>query len=163
MTTPDYTKGHSIVLTGLAQWAKVTEASGPSEFSKKYQLNLILSKESIDDLANLGERVYAAVVKVEKMDKETEQMVRVAPFITAKSNNLPQVFTLDKKAYAGLIGNDSLLRIKCTLKAYEYMGKKGLTVYLNGVLIMELKEYSGKSIDDLWQGLDYKPADDLPF
>jgi hypothetical protein len=70
---------------------------------------------------------------------------------------------MDKKAYAGLIGNDSLLRIQCTLKAYEYMGKKGLTVYLNGVLIMELKEYSGKSIDDLWQGIDYKPADDLPF
>jgi hypothetical protein len=43
------------------------------------------------------------------------------------------------------------------------MGKKGLTVYLNGVLIVELKEYSGKSIDDLWQGIDYKPADDLPF
>ncbi len=166
MSNIDFTKGHNMVLTGLAQWAKITEASGPSDFSKKYQLNLILAKESIDELANLGERAYVAVVKVEKMDKETEKMVRVPAFITAKSSNLPQVFTLDKKPYTGLIGNDSLLKIKVTLKAYEYMGKKGLTVYLNGALILELKEYTGgANLDDLWQGVDVKaaPVDDLPW
>jgi hypothetical protein len=46
------------------------------------------------------------------------------------------------------------------------MGKKGLTVYLNGALILELKEYTGgANLDDLWQGVDVKqaPVDDLPW
>jgi hypothetical protein len=165
--TPDYTKGHDVVVTGLAQWAKITEASGPSDMSKKYQMDLVLSKESIDDLANLGERVYAAVVKVQKRKKDSEELEKVPPFVTLKSQNAPKVYTLDKKEYKGLIGNESLMKVKGTLKAYEYMGKKGLSFYINGAIILDLKEYKGSSanLDDLWEGVDAKqaPINDLPF
>jgi hypothetical protein len=135
--------------------------------SKKYQTNLVLSKESIDELANLGERVYAAVVKVQKRKKDSDELEQVPPFVTLKSQNLPKVYTLDKKEFKGLIGNDSLMKVKGTLKAYEYMGKKGLSLYINGAIILDLKEYQGSSanLDDLWEGVDAKqaPINDLPF
>jgi hypothetical protein len=59
------------------------------------------------------------------------------------------------------------MKVKGTLKAYEYMGKKGLSLYINGAIILDLKEYQGSSanLDDLWEGVDAKqaPINDLPF
>jgi hypothetical protein len=47
------------------------------------------------------------------------------------------------------------------------MGKKGLSFYINGAIILDLKEYKGSSanLDDLWEGVDAKqaPINDLPF
>ena len=99
MSTIDFTKGHNMVLTGLAQWAKITEASGPSDFSKKYQLNLILAKESIDEnkmpVSETLAKIFALQGNYPKSIYVYEQLILIFP--EKKSFFATQIKNLKKK------------------------------------------------------------------
>jgi hypothetical protein len=90
-------------------------------------------------------------------------------YITAKSKLLPKVYDANRQVFTGHIGNGSLLRVKVLIKEWEALKKKGITAYLNGVVIVKLEEYNNLNDDALFQGLDNAQSagtefsDGLPF
>lgn len=152
----NFKDGVSVILAGSTKWAKVTEATGPNELSEKYQLDLYLDDASIASIKGIG---------AENILKDKGEGV----YITAKSKLLPKVYDASRQAFTGRIGNGSLLRIKVLVKEWEALKKKGITAYLNGIVIVKLEEYNSLGDDALFEGLeptqseDSANSDGLPF
>jgi len=152
----NFKDGVSAILAGTTKWAKVTEATGPNDLSEKYQLDLYLDKASEESLRGMG---------AESILKDKGEGV----YITAKSKLLPKVYDTNRQVFTGHIGNGSLLRVKVLIKEWEALKKKGITAYLNGVVIVKLEEYNNLNDDALFQGLDNAQSggtelsDGLPF
>ena len=153
MTKPDFTKGHQMFVNGKAVWAKVTNATGPNDMSNKFQLDLELDDASLAEIQSFGPRVFEAIVKTTRKAKDSDARVECTPFITPKSQNPPRVFGANRLPYDGPVGNGSDVRCQIIIKVFEYKGKKGLTVYLNAVVVVNLVEYSNINEDALFEGL----------
>ena len=152
----NFKDGVSVILAGTTKWAKVTEATGPNDLSEKYQLDLYLDDASEKTLRGMG---------ADSILKDKGEGV----YITAKSKLLPKVFDANRQAFTGHIGNGSLVRVKVLIKEWEALKKKGITAYLNGVVIVKLEEYNSLGDDALFEGLepaqtqDATDSDGLPF
>lgn len=145
----NFKDGVSAILAGTAKWAKVTEATGPNELSEKYQLDLYLDDASEKTLRGMG---------ADSILKDKGEGV----YITAKSKLLPKVFDANRQAFTGRIGNGSLLRVKVLVKEWEALKKKGITAYLNGIVIVKLEEYNSLGDDALFEGLEPTATQDAP-
>lgn len=152
----NFKDGVSVILAGTAKWAKVTEATGPNDLSEKYQLDLYLDDASEKTLRGVG---------ADSIIKDKGEGL----YITAKSKLIPKVFDANRQEFAGHIGNGSLVRVKVLVKEWEALNKKGITAYLNGVVIVKLEEYNSLGDDALFEGLeptqsnDSATSDGLPF
>jgi len=149
MAKLDFAKGVSVVLTGTANWARLTEASGPDQLSEKYQVDLTLDAESIKALETMRILDHVLQAKYEM------------PTVRLKTKNLIKVWDKSKTLYTGLIGNGSTLRVRATIKSYEMGGKKGLTIYINEALVLSLEEYASAPDDSLFEGVD--TSSELPI
>lgn len=145
----NFKDGVSVILAGTTKWAKVTEATGPNDLSEKYQLDLYLDDASEKTLRGMG---------AESILKDKGEGV----YITAKSKLLPKVFDANRQAFTGHIGNGSLLRVKVLIKEWEALKKKGITAYLNGIVIVKLEEYNSLGDDALFEGLEPTATQDAP-
>ena len=145
----NFKDGVSVILAGTTKWAKVTEATGPNDLSEKYQLDLYLDSASEKTLRGMG---------AESILKDKGEGV----YITAKSKLLPKVFDANRQAFTGHIGNGSLLRVKVLIKEWEALKKKGITAYLNGIVIVKLEEYNSLGDDALFEGLEPTATQDAP-
>lgn len=145
----NFKDGVSVILAGTSKWAKVTEATGPNDLSEKYQLDLYLDDASAASIKGLG---------AESILKDKGEGV----YITAKSKLLPKVFDVNRQAFTGRIGNGSLLRVKVLIKEWEALKKKGITAYLNGIVIVKLEEYNSLGDDALFEGLEPTATQDAP-
>ena len=145
----NFKDGVSVILAGTTKWAKVTEATGPNDLSEKYQLDLYLDDASEKTLRGMG---------ADSILKDKGEGV----YITAKSKLLPKVFDANRQAFTGHIGNGSLLRVKVLVKEWEALKKKGITAYLNGIVIVKLEEYNSLGDDALFEGLEPTATQDAP-
>lgn len=136
-------------MAGTAKWAKVTEATGPNELSEKYQLDVYLDEASEKTIRGM---------KADSILKDKGEGV----YLTAKSKLLPKVFDASRQPFTGRIGNGSLVRVKVLIKEWEALKKKGITAYLNGIVIVKLEEYSSLADDALFEGLEPAPTQDAP-
>ena len=153
MTKPDFIKGHQMFVNGKAVWAKVTSATGPNDMSQKFQLDLELDDQSLAEIKSFGPKVFEAIVKTTRKAKDSDARVECVPFITPNSQNAPRVFDANRMPYDGSIGNGSDVRCQIIIKVFEYKGKKGLTVYLNAVVVVKLVEYSNIDESALFEGI----------
>ena len=142
MAKLDFAKGVSVVLTGTANWARLTEATGPDQLSEKYQVDLTLDADSIKALETMRILEHVSQAKYEQ------------PTARLKTKNLIKVWDKSKTLYTGMIGNGSTLRVRATIKSYEMGGKKGLTVYINEALVLSLEEYASAPDESLFEGID---------
>ena len=145
----NFKDGVSVILAGTTKWAKVTEATGPNDLSEKYQLDLYLDDASEKTLRGMG---------ADSILKDKGEGV----YITAKSKLLPKVFDANRQAFTGHIGNGSLVRVKVLVKEWEALKKKGITAYLNGIVIVKLEEYNSLGDDALFEGLEPTATQDAP-
>lgn len=145
----NFKDGVSVILAGTTKWAKVTEATGPNDLSEKYQLDLYLDDASEKTLRGMG---------ADSILKDKGEGV----YITAKSKLLPKVFDSSRQVFTGHIGNGSLLRVKVLVKEWEALKKKGITAYLNGIVIVKLEEYNSLGDDALFEGLEPTATQDAP-
>lgn len=53
MSKIDFSKGVTIVVSGTANWAQLTERSGPNKLSEKYQVELTLDDASKKELESM--------------------------------------------------------------------------------------------------------------
>lgn len=136
----DFDKGVQVVVSGTANWAQLTERSGANKLSEKYQVELTLDKASQDQLKGMKILDHVNIKRQDGSLKYDQPTMRL------KSKNLPKVYDLNKQIFNDLIGNGSVLRCQAVIKTYEMAGKKGLTCYVNKVLVLELNDLD--SIDD---------------
>jgi hypothetical protein len=158
MAKLDFAKGVSAVLTGTANWAQLTEKSGPNKLSEKYQVELTLDKESQAVLESMKILSHLNIKRQDGTNKYDEPTVRL------KSNNLPQLWDTSKTPFTGLIGNGSVLRVRAFIKSWEMAGKKGLTAYINKGIVLSLNDLGSTDDSDLWEDVDIKPllSDEVP-
>jgi hypothetical protein len=145
----NFKDGVSAIVAGTAKWAKVTEATGPNELSEKYQIDVYLDEASEKTIRGM---------KADSILKDKGEGV----YLTAKSKLLPKVFDASRQPFTGRIGNGSLVRVKVLIKEWEALKKKGITAYLNGIVIVKLEEYSSLADDALFEGLEPAPTQDAP-
>jgi hypothetical protein len=166
----DFAKGVSVVLTGTANWARLTEKTGPDQMSGKYSVELTLDSASRDLLSGMKILDHVNVKRQDGTYKYEQPTVRL------KTVSLPTIWDSQKNVFTDIIGNGSTMRVKATIKSYEMAGKKGLTCYINKGVVLNLVEMQANTEEDeaLFAGLDATaptatattPAqsdDDLPF
>lgn len=142
MAKLDFAKGVSVVLTGTANWARLTEESGMDQLSEKYQVDLTLDANSVKAIEEMKILDHVTQAKYEQ------------PTVRMKTRNLIKVWDKSKTLYTGLIGNGSTLRVRAVIKSYEMGGKKGLTIYINEALILALENYASGPDEALFDGID---------
>lgn len=172
----DFAKGVPVMLTGTANWAKLTKASGPDQMSSKYSVELTLDADSQKLLT--GMKILNHVnVKTREGEYKYEQ-----PTVRMKSMTPPTLWDSQRNLYEGMIGNGSVLRVKGVIKSWEMAGNKGLTCYINKGVVLDLKEIEDnpEEMDALFEGVEVTPEqasfgspkdapvkdnedDDLPF
>lgn len=148
-TKPDFSKGVRVILTGTAQWAQITPKSGPNKLSGKYQADLMLDAASVKTLEDLGAYKF---VQIKGQDGKPKYEV---PAVRVKANNPPNVFDTHKHAFDDYVNNGSVLKTNCIVKAYDYNGKKGLSVWVNDVIVLTLAERGegGGTPSDFFDGV----------
>lgn len=140
MSKFDFAKGVPMIVSGTANWANLTERSGPNKLSEKYMVELTLDDASLNELKTMG---IADHVNIKRQDGTLKYE---KPTIRLKSKNLPRVYDLKKDLFNDLIGNGSKLRCQILIKTWELAGKKGLACYVNKVLVLELLDID--QVDD---------------
>ena len=155
MSKIDFSKGVSMIVSGTANWAQLTERSGVNKLSEKYQVELTLDDASKKELQAMKILDHVNIKRQDGSLKYEEMTMRL------KSKNAPRVYDLNKQIFNELIGNGSKLRCQILIKSYEMAGKKGLTCYVNKVLVLELND--ADHIDDtaFWADVPDVPADEL--
>lgn len=155
MSKIDFSKGVSIIVSGTANWAQLTERSGVNKLSEKYQVELTLDDASKKELQAMKVLDHVNIKRQDGSLKYEQHTMRL------KSKNTPKVYDLNKQIFNDLIGNGSKLRCQILIKSYEMAGKKGLTCYVNKVLVLELND--ADHIDDtaFWADVPDISADEL--
>jgi hypothetical protein len=155
MSKIDFSKGVSIIVSGTANWAQLTERSGVNKLSEKYQVELTLDDASKKELQAMKILDHVNIKRQDGSLKYEQHTMRL------KSKNAPKVYDLNKQIFNDLIGNGSKLRCQILIKSYEMAGKKGLTCYVNKVLVLELND--ADHIDDtaFWADVSDISADEL--
>lgn len=166
MNKPDFQKGVRVILTGQTQWAQLTPTSGPNKMSEKFQCDLLLDDASVAELDTLGITKHVLIKNGEGQPKYETIAVRI------KANNAPTMFDTNKQTFDDYINNGSTIRCACLIKAWEFSGKKGLSVYINqGVVLSAADRGDNAANDALFEGVKPQPSvvengisnDDLPF
>lgn len=140
MSKFDFAKGVSMIVSGTANWANLTERSGPNKLSEKYMVELTLDDSSVQELTSMK------IIDHVNIKRQDGTLKYEKPTMRLKSKNAPRVYDLKKDIFNDLIGNGSKLRCQITIKSYELGGKKGLTCYINKALILELLDVD--QVDD---------------
>lgn len=129
-----------MIVSGTANWANLTERSGPNKLSEKYMVELTLDDSSVQELTSMK------IIDHVNIKRQDGTLKYEKPTMRLKSKNAPRVYDLKKDIFNDLIGNGSKLRCQITIKSYELGGKKGLTCYINKALILELLDVD--QVDD---------------
>ena len=155
MSKIDFSKGVSMIVSGTANWAQLTERSGVNKLSEKYQVELTLDDASKKELEAMKILDHVNIKRQDGSLKYEEPTIRL------KSKNTPKVYDLNKQIFNDLIGNGSKLRCQILMKTWELAGKKGLASYVNKVLVLELND--ADQIDDsaFWADVPDVEADEL--
>lgn len=166
MNKPDFQKGVRVIISGTTQWAQLTPKSGPNKLSGKFQTDLMLDDASQKELESLGVLKFVQIKNAQGQPKYDVPAVRIS------ANNPPTMFDTSKQTFDDYINNGSTIRAACLIKAWEMAGKKGLSVYINQGVVLELSDRGeSPATDALFAGVvTTAPAtnneisnDDLPF
>lgn len=147
MSKLNFDKGVSIVVSGTANWAQLTEMSGPNKLSEKYQVELSLDEASQKELASMK------ILDHVNIKRQDGSLKYETPTMRFKSKNIVKVYDTNRQIFNDLIGNGSKMRVQGIIKTYEMAGKKGLTCYINKALILELNDVDQVDDSEFFAGL----------
>lgn len=155
MSKYNFAKGVPMIVSGTANWAQITSASGVNELSQKYMVDLTLDEKSLNEITAMGVLDFLQIRSQDGALKYEEPTIRL------KTKNLPPVYDLQKNKFDGFIGNGSKLRCQITIKTWEVNKKKGLTCYLNKALVLDLVEFANETDEEFFSGLPESDANDV--
>lgn len=156
---------------GIAEYAFVNRPQTQFNPEGVYKTNLIVDPNE-DDVKEMLTAIKAASSGQVPYSKREEDGMYVVKF---SSKYQPKV-ALANGSYLDpddipMIGNGSKVRVAYTMQPWDFGGKQGVKLYLQGLQILDLVPYEGEMFDDESDGEeDYQAAaaapdgdDDMPF
>jgi len=136
------------VLSGTAMWAHV---QAPNQFGK-YSIDVVISEDDYEELSGAGVSGL----------KETEDgyIAQIRTNATMKDGSpakKPPVVDAEGMPINELVGNGSKVKVKYNIGDWKFGKKKGKSMYLNAVKVIDLVRY--ESGDDGWGDDDSNPED----
>jgi hypothetical protein len=143
------------VIKGKAYWASVRE---PSKESGKYQLDLSIDENTAKLLSSKGVKVRTEATSGSPNGKNVGTKNDRGTYVTLKANaetkdgkKRPAPLIVDAKknplAKDRLIGNGSIVNVTTAAFDWEFKGKKGTSLNLAVIQVLELVGYANKALD----------------
>ena len=124
------------ILEGSVKWASITTPN--TKFEPVYTIDLIVDEKIANDFASRGHKV--------KQHDEGPALVikRKVHGPNGITRPAPRLLDKDKQEINVAVGNGSKVRVQCSEYEWEYAGKSGKSLDLQGVQVVELVEYKAE-------------------
>ena len=124
------------ILEGSVKWASITTPN--TKFEPVYTVDLIVDEKIANDFASRGHKV--------KQHDEGPALVikRKVHGPNGITRPAPRLLDKDKQEINVAVGNGSKVRVQCSEYEWEYAGKSGKSLDLQGVQVVELVEYKAE-------------------
>ena len=124
------------ILEGSVKWASITTPN--TKFEPVYTIDLIVDEETANDFASRGHKVKqhdeGPALVIKRKVNGPNGMIRPAP----------RLLDASKQEINTAVGNGSKVRVQCSEFEWEYAGKTGKSLDLQGVQVIELVEYKAE-------------------
>ena len=125
-----------MIVEGTGYWASIKTPN--TTFEPVYTINLVVEQEVADDFANKGHTVKqmneGPALVIKRKVNGPNGMIR----------NAPRLIDANKQDINVAVGNGSKGRVQCSEYEWEYAGKSGKSLDLQGVQVVELVEYKAE-------------------
>ena len=124
------------ILEGSVKWASITTPN--TKFEPVYTIDLIVDEKIANDFASRGHKVKqhdeGPALVIKRKVNGPNGMIR----------NAPRLLDANKQDINVAVGNGSKVRVQCSEFEWEYAGKTGKSLDLQGVQVVELVEYKAE-------------------
>ena len=125
-----------MIVEGTAYWASIKTPN--TTFEPVYTVNLVVDQATADDFAGRGHTV-------KQMDEGPALVIkRKVNGPNGMIRNAPRLLDANKQDINLAVGNGSKVRVQCSEFEWEYAGKSGKSLDLQGVQVVELVEYKAE-------------------
>ena len=139
------------------RWASIIEPN--TKFEPRWEIEAELNDEQAAMFADAGVRLK---------EDDGIKLIRFKRNVQGKKKDgtgmydlePPRVVDGNKKPFASLVGNGSLVNIAYELREWNVAGNSGVKPALNGVQVIELVEFSGAKADEFEEEGDTTTIED---
>ena len=125
-----------MIVEGTAYWASIKTPN--TTFEPVYTVNLVVDQETADSFAGRGHTV-------KQMDEGPALVIkRKVNGPNGMIRNAPRLLDANKQDINLAVGNGSKVRVQWSEFEWEYAGKTGKSLDLQGVQVIELVEYKAE-------------------
>jgi len=125
-----------MIVEGTAYWASIKTPN--TTFEPVYTVNLVVDQETADSFAGRGHTV-------KQMDEGPALVIkRKVNGPNGMIRNAPRLLDANKQDINLAVGNGSKGRVQCSEFVWDYAGKTGKSLDLQGVQVIELVEYKAE-------------------
>ena len=125
-----------MIVEGTGYWASIKTPN--TAFEPVYTINLVGEQSVADDVASRGHTI-------KQMDEGPALVIkRKVNGPNGMIRNAPRLLDQNKQDINLAVGNGSKVRVQCSEYEWEYAGKSGKSLDLQGVQVIELVEYKAE-------------------
>ena len=125
-----------MIVEGTGYWASIKTPN--TTFEPVYTINLVVEQGDDDDFASRGHTI-------KQMDEGPALVIkRKVNGPNGMVRNAPRLLDSNKQDINVAVGNGSKVRVQCSEYEWEYAGKSGKSLDLQGVQVVELVEYKAE-------------------
>ena len=125
-----------MIVEGTGYWASIKTPN--TTFEPVYTINLVVEQSVADDFASRGHTIKqmdeGAALVIKRKVNVPNGMIRKAP----------RLLDQNKQDINLAVGNGSKVRVQCSEYEWEYAGKSGKSLDLQGVQVIEFVEYKAE-------------------
>lgn len=137
------TDKRTLTVTGTAFYAKV---QSPDKQYNMFAVDLVVDEKTSDKLKELGAKPATSdgLLKRHEGHPDSDVYKFKRRVVTKDGTHLspPEVVDSKGRPTKKLVGNGSKVKLNVTLMPYTYNSKKGVSLYLNGLQVLDLVEYN---------------------
>ena len=125
-----------MIVEGTGYWASIKTPN--TTFEPVYTINLVVEQGVANDFASRGHTI-------KQMDEGPALVIkRKVNGPNGMVRNAPRLLDVNKQDINVAVGNGSKVRVQCSEYDWEYAGKSGKSLDLQGVQVIELVEYKAE-------------------
>ena len=125
-----------MIVEGTGYWASIKTPN--TTFEPVYTINLVVEQSVADDFASRGHTI-------KQMDEGPALVIkRKVNGPNGMIRNAPRLLDQNKQDINLAVWNGSKVRVQCSEYEWEYAGKSGKSLDLQGVQVIELVEYKAE-------------------
>lgn len=125
------------VLKGKAMWCSIQEPN--TKFEPMWCCDLIVDDKTAKEFSKAGHKVRTN----EETGEKSIKFKRKVTTAKGKANRQPVVVDANRNPFTELIGNGSVVNVQYKEYEWNYAGKSGKGLDLQGVQVVEHKPFAG--------------------